>query len=67
MIMKLWICRDKYGLWLSKTRPFLSDGMWTNNNGTLDRIDSDDLFSEVTFENSPQEVELKLVDYGISN
>ena len=52
--MKLWIFRDKYGLWLSKTKPFLADDMWTNENGTLDRIYSDDLFSEVTFENSPQ-------------
>ena len=59
--MKLWIFRDKYGLWLSKTKPFLVDDMWTNDNGTLDRIYSDDLFPEVTFENSPQEVELKLV------
>ena len=59
--MKLWIFRDKYGLWLSKTKPFLVDDMWTNENGTLDRIYSDDLFLEVTFENSPQEVELKLV------
>ena len=60
--MKLWICRDKYGLWLSKTKPFFAYDMWTNNNGTMDRIDSDDLFTEVTFENSPQEVELKLMD-----
>ena len=59
--MKLWIARDKYGLWLSKTKPFLAADMWTNHNGTMDRIISDDLFSEVTFENSPQEVELKLI------
>ena len=59
--MKLWIARDKYGLWLSKTKPFFAYDMWTNNNGTMDRIDSDDLFTEVTLENSPQEIELKLV------
>ena len=45
MTMKLWICRDKYGLWLSKNNPFFVDDMWTNKNGTMDRIDSDVLFT----------------------
>lgn len=61
--MKLWIFRDKYGLWLSKTKPFWgADDMWTNENGTLDRIYSDNLFPEITIGNSPQEIEIKLVE-----
>lgn len=63
--MKMWIARDKNGnLFLHRDRPYLSRlcGVW----------DSDDYFRlnkadypEVTFENSPQEVEIKLVDDGI--
>ena len=59
--MELWICRDKYGLWLSKTKPFFAYDMWTNNQGTMDRIDSDDLFTEVTFENSPKKIKIELI------
>lgn len=36
--------------------------MWTNNDGTMDRIDSDDLFPEITLENSPQEIKIELVN-----
>jgi hypothetical protein len=59
--MKIWIARDKSGsLWLHFSRPELvENGCW----------DSDDFwplegreYPEVTFENSPQEVELKLVE-----
>lgn len=60
MIMKLWIARDKCGsLWIHFRRPELEHGCW----------DSDDFwpaegreYPEVTFENSPKEVELKLVE-----
>lgn len=58
--MKCWIARDKYGLWLLETQPYINNDMFTCD-GSIYRIDSD-LFSEVTFENSPQEVEIKLVN-----
>lgn len=63
--MKLWVARDKYGwLTLHEERPFNNSGMWFSDNGTTHpyiRINND-LFTEVTFENSPQEVKLKLVE-----
>ena len=62
--MKLWIARDQNGdLFLYPIKPdryvtenyvFFNDDDWWN-------IDSD-LFPEVTFENSPMEVELKLIE-----
>ena len=58
--MKLWIARDKYGLWLLETKPYIDNDMFTCE-GNVYNIDSE-LFPEVTFENSPQEVELKLVN-----
>jgi hypothetical protein len=57
--MKFWIARDKYGLWLLETKPYIRNDMFTCD-GNVYRID-DDLFPEVTFKNSPQEIELKLV------
>ena len=58
--MKLWIARDKHGeIYLYSTKPkkyehvFDADNWW--------QIDQS-LFPEVTFENSPQEVELKLIE-----
>ena len=64
MIMKLWICRDKYGwLTLHEEHPFNNSGMWFSDNGSTHpylRI-CQEPFPEVTLENSPQEVELKLV------
>ena len=63
--MYLWIARDKYGwLTLHEERPFNNSGMWFSDNGTTHpyiRISKDcDHFPEVTYENSPQEVKLKL-------
>jgi hypothetical protein len=58
--MKMWIARDKYGLWLLETKPYINNDMFTCD-GNIYRIDSD-LFSEVNFENSPQEVEIKLIE-----
>lgn len=61
--MKLWIARDKNGaLALYTVKPTL----WYNKQyeGTYDSqmIDLDEeLFPEVTFENSPQQVEIKLI------
>ena len=68
--MKFWIARDKDGeLCLYKTKP------WKRVNTThhCDEFDCDDsfmnidndLFPEVTFENSPQEIELKLLKHEI--
>lgn len=62
--MKLWIARNKDNtVVIFQSKPIL------NNNQEWDEILNEDfmlipeyLFPEVTFENSPQEVELKLVD-----
>lgn len=67
--MKLWIARDKgtNELWGFTHRPVLNieSGMYSGD-FSLDNTSSyelpADLFPEVTFENSPQEVELKLVE-----
>lgn len=65
--MKFWIARDKDGeLCLYKTKPWKRENTDYHN----DEFDCDDyfmdidkdLFPEVTFENSPQEVELKLIE-----
>lgn len=57
--MKLWIARDMDGTLLIHFCEPIIDGLeWIS----LDyHIIDKNLFSEVTFENSPQEVELKLV------
>lgn len=58
--MKLWIARDKSGfLHLHEEKPTLDGEYWLSN-GSWTFIDLE-YFPEVTFENSPQEVELKLV------
>lgn len=57
--MKLWIARDKYGLWLLTTKPYIDDDMFTCD-GNIYCIDCD-LFPEITFENSPQEVKIELI------
>lgn len=63
--MKMWLARSKYGfLYLYKKEPVLL---------TYDRVAlfyseeeyfeiDNDLFPEVTFENSPQQVEIKLIE-----
>ena len=63
--MKLWIARDKDGvICLYKDKPQLDIYYWYDvscgTNGCMAEL-SKDSFPEVTFENSPQEVELKLV------
>jgi hypothetical protein len=58
--MKLWIARDKSGLLnLHKEKPTFNEGYWLSN-GFWAVLDLE-YFPEVTFENSPQEVEIKLV------
>lgn len=65
--MKLWIARDKQGpigLYYKKpnwrkNKPYQVEDWF---DGTfLGYLDDDDEFPEITFENSPQEVEVKLV------
>lgn len=57
MIMKFWIARAKNGvLTLHCSKPN------ERNGGNIIAILGDKYFPEVTFENSPQEVELKLVN-----
>lgn len=62
--MKLWIARNEGGtLELHQRRPSISRitgrPMWVN--GGFVGFIFDDSFTEVTFENSPQEVELKFI------
>ena len=67
--MKLWIARDSNGLYLFDLPPIKRnrDGdkyyTWEHLRYKIDYK----LFPEITFENSPQEVEFKLVGNGISN
>ena len=59
--MKLWIARDKDGaLYFYRSKPirFEYDFFSTESIGFI----SSDLFPSVTWENSPQEVELKLIE-----
>ena len=58
--MKLWIARDKSGfLYLHDKKPTLDGEYWVSN-GSWSSIDIE-YFPEVTVENSPQKVELKLI------
>ncbi len=65
--MKLWVARDNDGtLKLHFTWPYRYCDHYKSYYGTIDEtIDGimidDKLFPEVTFENSPKEVEIKLV------
>ena len=65
--MKAWVARDKDGLWLFTQKPILDTYdrgdiptyFWTSErDADLELPNSE--FPEVTFENSPQEVEIKL-------
>ena len=62
--MKLWVARNEDGtLTLHKIKPklFFEEGIgtyWTGSNYYLPTLS----FPEVTFENSPQEVEIKLTE-----
>lgn len=66
--MKLWIARDKdETLWLFEEYPIKREKLFyptegINGNFTYYRSMPINIFPEVTFENSPQEVELKLVE-----
>lgn len=61
--MKLWIARDKDGsLILYDNTPEKRSEYFLPYAGYDDMPLDDRLFPEVTFENSPQEVELKLIN-----
>lgn len=60
--MKMWIARDTSGaLWLYEKKPQQLQTIFLGgvHNESMQLLD--DAFPEVTFENSPQEVELKLI------
>lgn len=70
--MKLWIARNTFDmlkLFFNKPHSFKSyedeygiEYEWSDNDGPIGSIDiGEDLFPEVTFENSPQQIEIKLV------
>ena len=59
----MWIARDKDGsLWLYETKPCLNsngDDFVQTSDGDSMQL-RDDMFSQVTFENSPKEVEISV-------
>lgn len=63
--MKLWIARDKdNSLFLYLNKPLINDDTFTVNWDEpywWDAQLTNDMFPEVTFENSPQQVEIKLI------
>ena len=64
--MKAYIARDKTGeLYMYSSKPMLvgpdSSNQMAWDNGESCWLLKDDAFSNVTFENSPQQVEIKLV------
>ena len=70
--MKLWIARDRdedRTLCVYNNKPKLSEevsGLWVCDKFTTVNTLSPDYFPEVTFENSPQEIEIKLVNVSDS-
>ena len=63
MIMKFWIARDKDGeLYLYNVHPKKQGEFFACQFGYSSMQLDGNLFSEVTWDNSPQEVELKLVN-----
>lgn len=69
--MKLWLCRDKIGtLRILEGKPIYANGCWHTRlvipEEGIARIDEGlcipfDTFPEVTFSNSPQQIEIKIV------
>ena len=61
--MKMWIARDLEGrLELHSIKPYLvGEYYWNNEDDNWMRLRDED-FPEVTYENSPIEVELKLIE-----
>lgn len=60
--MKLWVARDKDGeLYLYDAHPKKNSEFFGCQFGYKSMLLDERVFPEVTFENSPQEVELKLI------
>ena len=60
--MKLWIAREPSGLLvLSEFKLIWCGDYWYATADNMLDLSDKNLFPEVTFENSPQEVELKLI------
>lgn len=62
--MKLWIARDgsDNAIWCYDKEPIKSvyDFAWANDSKIMFQLPKEN-FPEVTFENSPQEIELKII------
>lgn len=60
--MKLWIARDYSGLWAFSEEPDKKCNVFTSSTiyCKIYQLDSE-LFPEITFENSPQLVEIKFI------
>jgi hypothetical protein len=65
--MKLWIARDKNGhLYLYDEIPILKGNYFeASTNGHITYLFNNPLWDKITFENSPQRVELELPDLHI--
>lgn len=57
--MKLWVARDYRGLYIFENQPHLVIDRFHSHGFIL--LVQDDKFPEITFENSPQMVEIELV------
>ena len=57
--MKLWIARDYRGLYIFENRPRLVIDRFHSDTGFILLVQYDK-FPEITFENSPQMIEVKL-------
>lgn len=64
--LKLWIARDKNGaLWVFKRKPVRNEKSFDIDWGVHERMFLDESqFPEVTWANSPQEIEIKLINTG---
>lgn len=63
--MKLWIARDEDGsLFMYREKPILYNSRWRNGYAHSKHcfVLPENIFPEVTFENSPQEVKIELVE-----
>jgi len=60
---KLWIARDKNGsLWIHGAKPWKwSEQEWISNSAEQIKLPKS-WFKEVTFKNSPRQVEIKLLE-----
>lgn len=57
--MKMWIARDGLGLCLYIKEPYLTALGWASEDEYFIGLD-DNLFPEVTYKNSPMEVEVEI-------